>query len=447
MGKLFGTDGIRGRANTYPITADVALQMGKSLAKIFCSEGKARAVIGRDTRFSGEMLETALACGMISMGMDVELLGVVPTPAVALLTQQLDAACGVMITASHNPAVDNGIKVFGPDGYKLSDEIENQVEAAILNADIYSTVQGTSAIGSISHFEDAAQAYSNFAKRTVDGCLFDGLKVVLDCAHGAAFEIAPKLFSDLGADVIVIGDNPDGHNINDNCGAMHPANLSDIVVVNKADVGICFDGDADRVIFLDSTGTVVNGDRLIGLCALEYKNDGKLSGDSVVVTSMSNLGLHRAMEKAGISVEVTGVGDRYVIERMREKGLKIGGEQSGHIIFLDYATTGDGIVTALHVLKTLAQKKTTLAELADFMTEFPQELVGINVNSKPAIEDVPALKKEIDACVEALGDAGRTVVRYSGTENKIRVLVEAEQQADVDRWVERLSNVIKQELC
>ncbi len=449
MGKLFGTDGIRGQANTYPITPEVALQIGKAVAKVFGAkgEGKVKAVIGKDTRLSGYMLETALTSGMISMGMDVLQTGPIPTPAVAHLTKSMGASCGIMITASHNPAKDNGIKIFGPDGFKLTDKIELEIEQLIFEANLKSPEVGTSDIGKAYRIDDASGRYIEFAKSTVNNMSFKGLKVVLDCANGAAYSLGPSIFEELGAEVISVGTTPDGLNINDDCGAMYPENLSQLVVDNKADLGICFDGDTDRVICLDAKGNVVNGDRLIGLCALEYKKLGRLAGNSVVITSMSNLGLHKAMEKAGIGVEVTGVGDRYVIERMREKDLKIGGEQSGHIIYLDYATTGDGIVTALHILKVIAETGKTLEELADFMNEYPQELIGINVLNKIPIDQLPALESVISDCEKDLGDDGRTVVRYSGTENKIRVLVEASTQDDVDKWITNISDVINKELC
>jgi len=352
-----------------------------------------------------------------------------------------------MITASHNPAKDNGIKIFGPDGFKLTDEMEAEIEQLIFEATLKSSEIGTTEIGKAYRIDDASGRYIEFAKSSVDNMCLRGLKIVLDCAHGAAYSVGPSIFEELGAEVIPVGTNPNGRNINDNCGAMHPENLSELVLEHKADIGICFDGDADRVICLDSNGSVVNGDRLIGLCALEYHKEGRLAGDSVVITSMSNLGLHKAMQKAGINVEVTGVGDRYVIECMREKGLKIGGEQSGHIINLDYATTGDGIVTALHILKVIAETGKTLAQLADFMDEYPQELIGINVQNKIPIDELPALEKVITDCEEDLGDDGRTVVRYSGTENKIRVLVEASTQVNVDKWISNISKVIEQELC
>lgn len=449
MGKLFGTDGIRGQANTYPITPEVALQLGKAVAKVFGSkvDGKVKAVIGKDTRLSGYMLETALTSGMISMGMDVLQTGPIPTPAVAHLTKSMGASCGIMITASHNPAKDNGIKIFGPDGFKLTDEIELEIEQLISEATLESSEVGTTKIGKAYRIDDASGRYIEFAKSTVNNMSFKGLKVVLDCANGAAYSLGPAIFEELGAEVIAVGTTPDGLNINDNCGAMHPGNLSQIVIENNADIGICFDGDTDRVICLDAKGNVVNGDRIIGLCALEYIKDSRLDGGSIVITSMSNLGLHKAMEKAGVGVEVTDVGDRYVIERMRERKLKIGGEQSGHIIYLDYATTGDGIVTALHILKVMAETGKPLEELADFMIEYPQELVGINVANKIPIEQLPTLQSVIADCEKDLGDDGRTVVRYSGTENKIRVLVEAKTQEDVDKWISNISDVIKKELC
>ncbi len=445
--KLFGTDGIRGKANSYPITPELALLVGKATAKVLGSGGThRRVVLGKDTRISGYMLETALTAGLVSMGMDVLSVGPMPTPAVAHLTRSMGAACGIMITASHNPASDNGIKIFAADGFKLPDDVELEIEKLILSDEFQSEHVPGDRIGKAYRIEDARGRYIEFAKSSIRNLSLKGLKIVLDCANGAAYSIAPLIFRELGAEVIEYAVKPDGFNINDNCGALYAENLGRHVLEHKADVGIALDGDADRVIFCDASGEVVNGDRIIGMVALDYQKNGKLAGNSVVVTGMSNLGLHRAMKNAGIKVEVTDVGDRYVIERMRDGAFNIGGEQSGHLIFMDYATTGDGILSALHVLKLMIRTGKPLAELAGFMTVFPQEIRSFAVARKTPLAELKELPAAIAACEAELGESGRTIVRYSGTENKMRVLVEAENPADVACWIERLCSAAQKEL-
>ncbi len=447
--KLFGTDGIRGKANVYPITPEIALQLGKAIAHVFGAKGQGemKAVIGKDTRLSGYMLETALTSGLVSMGMDVIGVGPMPTPAVAHLTKSFNASCGIMITASHNPAEDNGIKIFGADGFKLPDSIESDIEEHILGGEIERAHGTQQNIGKAYRMEDARGRYIEFAKASVHNRSLKGLKIVLDCANGAASSIGPAIFRELGAEVITVANTPDGNNINMNCGATHPENISGLVRQHGANVGISLDGDADRVIFCDEHGNEVNGDRILGMCALDMKKRNRLVKDTLVVTSMSNLGLIKAMKANGINVDITAVGDRYVIESMREHGYNIGGEQSGHVIFMDYVTTGDGIISALHVLKHMMNTGKTLAELTNFMDVFPQVLKSINVKEKRPIDQIPALAEIISECERSLGDRGRNVVRYSGTENKIRVLVEAEDQALVDTWVGKITEVINRELC
>ena len=448
MKKLFGTDGVRGKANHYPITAELALLLGKATAHVFGAAGLGlrKAILGKDTRLSGYMLENAITSGMLSMGMDVISVGPMPTPAVAHLTKSMGASCGIMITASHNPAEDNGIKIFGHDGFKLPDEIELGIEKHILDGKLNSELIPHNQIGKAYRIDDARGRYIEFAKGSINNQSLKGLKIVLDCANGAAYSIAPLIFRELGAEVITTANSPDGHNINDNCGATYSSHASALVRKHNADLSISLDGDADRVIFCDADGNEVNGDRIIGMVALDFKNRGRLAGNSVVVTSMSNLGLIKAMEKADINVVQTGVGDRYVIEEMRKNEYNIGGEQSGHIIFMDYATTGDGIITALHVLKQMIKTNKTLKEAADFMEVFPQRLEGIMVQEKVPINEVTALRDAICDCEKALAGCGRTVVRYSGTENKIRILVEAEKQKDVDFWMDKLCDVARREL-
>ena len=447
MKKLFGTDGIRGRANSYPITPELALLVGKATAKVLGgASGHQRVVLGKDTRISGYMLENAITSGLLSMGMDVLAVGPMPTPAVAHLTKSMGAVCGIMITASHNPACDNGIKIFAEDGFKLPDAVELEIEKEILGGKLAEDGVPGEAIGKAFRIEDARGRYIEFAKGSIRNLSLRGLKLVLDCANGAAYSIAPPIFRELGAEVIETAVKPNGLNINDGCGALHPENMGELVRKYGADAGIALDGDADRVIFCDANGNEVNGDRIIGMLALSFQREKKLASDTVVVTSMSNLGLSRAMKQAGIRVEVTDVGDRYVIERMRAGGFNVGGEQSGHIIFMDYATTGDGIISALHVLKLMKESGKPLAELAGFMTVFPQKLHSFAVARKTPLEKLSLLPAEIEACRAALGESGRTIVRYSGTENKIRILVEAEQSSDVQHWIERLSAAAKQEL-
>ena len=445
MGKLFGTDGIRGKANTYPITPEVALQLGKAIAHVFgaSGHGSAKAILGKDTRLSGYMIETALTSGLVSMGMDVLSVGPMPTPAVAHLTKSMCASCGIMITASHNPSDDNGIKVFDADGFKLPDSIEEDIERHILGGEINSAHISTSLLGKAYRIDDALGRYIAFAKASVKNRSLKGLKVVLDCAHGAGYKIAPLIFDELGAEVVKTGIAPDGFNINEDCGATHTERMSALVREHGADIGVALDGDADRVIFCDESGVVVNGDRIIGICALDYKERGRLRNDTVVVTSMSNLGLSKALTDAGIKTEFTDVGDRYVIDRMRDKGFNIGGEQSGHIIFMDHVTTGDGIITALHLLNHMLEKQLPLSTLAAFMTEFPQKLINIPVSAKPPISELPELEDIIAECEKALSSTGRIVVRYSGTENKLRILIESENAGLVDEWTAKVAGVVK----
>jgi phosphoglucosamine mutase len=449
MGKLFGTDGVRGKANVYPITPDMAMNIGRATASILGAGRRSglKAVVGKDTRLSGYMLESALTSGLLSIGMDVLEVGPMPTPAVAHLIKSMGAACGFMITASHNPAHDNGIKIFGGDGFKLPDAVEEQIEELVLSQDYSKMNALPEIIGRASRIDDARGRYIEFAKSSIRNHSLKGLRIVLDCANGAAYSIAPLIFRELGAEVIVTSNMPNGLNINDKCGATCIAHASELVRAYKADVGISLDGDADRVIFCDADGNEVNGDRIIGLCALDLMERGCLAGNTVVITNMSNLGLHEAMAKAGIRIEETQVGDRYVLERMRQGNFNLGGEQSGHVIFMDYASTGDGIITALHVLKIMMTRGKKLSELAAFMEEFPQVLKSIPVREKKPLSEVPALLRVIADCEAALHGTGRTIVRYSGTEPKIRVLVEARTQEQVDLWADRIVQVIKLELC
>ncbi|MGJ8671383.1 phosphoglucosamine mutase [Rubritalea sp.] len=422
--QLFGTDGIRGKANQWPITPEVAMRVGRAVARVLESKSpnQHKVLVGKDTRESGSMLENALVAGLISEGAEVLLTGPVPTPAVAYLTKSMGCDAGIMLTASHNPFKDNGIKIFGADGFKLNDALEQAVEAIIL-ADTLSEIACD--LGKVVQLDDASGRYIEYAKASIGAESLVGLKVVIDCAHGAGYQVGPIVLDELGAEVISVGVQPDGKNINEGVGALYPHSTAALVKEHGADVGVCLDGDADRVIFVNEKGEVVSGDKMMCLCAKALKQQGKLKKDTLVATVMSNLGLKAALEKEGIAVETTGVGDRLVIERMREKGLSLGGENSGHIIFADSATTGDGLMSALKVLQMLKNTGKLLSELADGMFEFPQELSAIEVADKPAIESVPELMQVISEQEERLGSDGRVFVRYSGTENKIRVLVEA----------------------
>ncbi len=448
MGRLFGTDGVRGKANAHPITPEIALKLGKALARTFkaSGHGSQRAVIGKDTRLSGYMLESAITSGMVSMGMDVYLVGPLPTPAVAHLTRSMVAACGVMITASHNPADDNGIKIFGTDGFKLSDALEEQVEDLVLGGEMDADHIRNDQIGKAHRIDDARGRYIEFAKSTALDLDLHGLKIVVDCANGAAYMLGPIILRELGAQVIKVATDPDGYNINLGCGATSPAAVGARVRDVGADMGIAFDGDADRVVFCDEHGEVVQGDRILGLCALGLQAEGRLAKDTVVVTVMSNLGLHKALEQRGIQTVVTPVGDRSVIEAMRRDGYNFGGEQSGHIIFMDHATTGDGIVSALQLLKLVQQENKSLRQLGDFMDVFPSRLTNLNVRRKVPLDKVDNLQQALNDCSAALAGTGRHLVRYSGTENKLRILVEAENEADVDFWTDRLSTAVTAEL-
>jgi len=439
--KLFGTDGIRGRANHFPITPEIALRAGRAVAQTLSAK---KVIIGRDTRVSGIMLESAITAGLLSSGCEVIHAGVVPTPAIARLTQTESCDAGIMLTASHNPYQDNGIKIFGPDGYKLNDDLEADVERIIL--DPSSSTEPSDQLGQLNTSTTAAQQYIDYALTSFQELNLKGTKIILDCAHGAASEAGPKIFSSLGAELITIGNAPDGLNINEKVGALYPQQVAELVKEHQAHLGICFDGDADRVIFVDEKGRTLSGDRILGLCAIALKQEGKLANDTLVATVMSNLGLSDALKEHGISVAATGVGDRQVIENMRKHSHSLGGENSGHIIFSDLATTGDGIMSALKVLSIIKSSGQPLSQLADFMNEFPQELHAIPVGSKPPINTVPELQSAIQTSQQSLGETGRVLVRYSGTENKIRVLVEAKDAEQAKSHAAALCTVAQNSL-
>lgn len=433
--KLFGTDGIRGTANQYPITPEIALRIGQAISKVLRSEGanRNRVIIGKDTRISGYMLETALTSGLVSAGMDVFLVGPMPTPAVAHLTKTMGCGAGVMITASHNPFEDNGLKIFGPDGYKLSDELEAQVETEVLSGPQGGGVVGA-AIGKATRIDDARGRYIEYAKQSLGDMSLQGMSIVLDCGHGAGYMLAPLIFRELGAKVRKLGVEPDGTNINDGCGALHPEHAGQAVRETGADLGVSLDGDADRVIFTDRTGATVSGDRILALCALALAEEGRLKNRTMACTVMSNLGLHEAMRRAGISVVTTPVSDRHVIEALRAGGHSFGGENSGHLIFADHATTGDGIMSALQVLRFMRCKGASLSELAACMDEYPQKLINLKVSARRPLSELPRLQERLREADAAFGRDGRHLIRYSGTESKLRILVEHRDAGEAERW-------------
>lgn len=446
--QLFGTDGIRGQANRYPITPEIALQVGKAIARVSEARGNGtkRALIGKDTRLSGYMLETALTSGLVSMGMEVFLVGPIPTPSVAHLTRSMNATVGIMLTASHNPFDDNGIKIFDGAGFKLSDEIEERIERYVLSGNQAADHIRSAHLGKAFRIDDARGRYIEYAKQTIQNQSLQGLKVVLDCANGAAYLIGPWIIKELGAEVIKAGTEPDGLNINNGCGALHPENIGSLVREHGADIGIAFDGDADRVVFCDSAGRLVDGDHVLAMCAIDFKQRGLLARDHVVVTVMSNLGLHEAMKRNGIGVVATAVGDRHVIERMRSDRYNLGGEKSGHIIFMDHATTGDGIISALQVLRLMKQSGRSLSELAACMQEYPQRLASLRVRDKTPLDRLSRTSAILKECEAALGADGRVLVRYSGTEPKVRVLVEAREEGAVEQWTNALVDALRSEV-
>ena len=424
--KLFGTDGVRGVANVHAMTGEMAMRLGRALAYIVRNgPHRHRIVIGKDTRLSGYMLEHALASGIESMGVDVLLTGPLPTPAIAFITQSMRADAGVVVSASHNPYQDNGIKFFSRDGFKLPDETEMKIEELIASSSLDRMRPTATKIGKAFRIEDAIGRYVVFLKNTFPRELtLDGLTIVVDCAHGAAYKVAPAVFEELGAKVIRLGVDPDGKNINAKVGALYPESMAKAVVKHAAHLGIALDGDADRVIVCDEKGKIVDGDAIMAICARELAERKALGKRTLVATVMSNLGLDRAMSGIGVKVVRTRVGDRYVVEEMRRQGYTFGGEQSGHLIFLDHATTGDGAIAALNLLAVMVKSGKPLSELARFLTLFPQTQLNIAVKQKRELGELPSVMKAIRGVEGALGKEGRVLVRFSGTESKARVLVE-----------------------
>ncbi|HUI67958.1 MAG TPA: phosphoglucosamine mutase [Nitrospirota bacterium] len=448
MRKLFGTDGVRGVANQDPMTSEMALRIGRAAAHVFRdSSRRHRVVIGKDTRLSGYMIESALTSGLCSMGVDVLLVGPVPTPGIAFLTRSLRADAGVVISASHNPYEDNGIKFFGRDGFKLPDEVEKKMEDLIFSGAIDAIRPTAAEIGKAFRIDDAIGRYNEFVKSSIPrGMDLSGLRIVVDSANGAAYKIGPRILIELGADVISLYDQPNGMNINQGCGSLYPEVVSRAVMANSAQIGIAFDGDADRIMLCDEKGAVVDGDAVMAVCALQMMKEGRLRQKTLVATVMSNLGLEIALQKAGGKLVRASVGDRYVMEKMLEGGYNLGGEQSGHVIFLDHNTTGDGLISALQVLAIMKQTGKPLSELAACMTTYPQTLVNVKVKERRDLMSIPEIAQRMVEVEKKLGGRGRLLVRYSGTEPKVRVMIEGEDERGIKTLAEDLAGIIKEKL-
>jgi phosphoglucosamine mutase len=448
MRKLFGTDGIRGVANKYPMTSELAMKVGKAVALIFKGPNeRSKIVIGKDTRLSGDMLEHAIASGVCAMGVDVYLAGILPTPGVAYITASTGAIAGIVISASHNPFYDNGIKIFKGDGFKLSDEKEAEIEQLVLNENSDLSTKVVQNTGRVCAMADSGKSYANFLKHTVQGnnC-FKGLKIVMDCSNGATFDVAPELLTMLGADVDALFVHPDGKNINDNCGSQDPEVLRKNVVNKGADIGLAFDGDGDRLVAVDETGGIVSGDQIIAICAKYMKQTGTLRGNCVVSTVMSNLGLRLSLKEMGITHIESKVGDRHVVEKMISSGAVLGGEDSGHMIFLDHHTTGDGILTALRLIEIIQAESKPLSELRKIMAVFPQFLINVEVSQKPDIDTVPEIKDAITSVEGRLVNEGRVLMRYSGTEPLCRVMVEGPSIDKTRSYCQELADVVKKNI-
>lgn len=444
MGKYFGTDGVRGVANS-ELTPELAFKLGRAGGYVLTKEAaQPKVLIGRDTRISGEMLEASLVAGLLSIGAEVMRLGVISTPGVAFLTKQLSATAGIMISASHNPVEDNGIKFFGFDGFKLLDSQEEEIEALIDGEDTMPRPVGGD-VGQLNDYFEGAQKYMQFLKQTVEGG-FEGIHVAIDCANGAASSLATHVLADLDADISSMGSSPNGTNINACCGSTHPEELAKLVVEKQADVGLAFDGDADRLIAVDEKGEIVDGDKIMYIIASYLKEQGRLNNNTVVTTVMSNLGFYKALEEKQIETKQTAVGDRYVMEEMRKGNYNLGGEQSGHIIFLDYNTTGDGLLTGVQLLNIMKQTGKPLSELAAGMKTFPQCLINVRVTDKDAVKNNALVHQEIQRVEEAMAGEGRILVRPSGTEPLVRVMVEAKTDELCQQYANQIVDVVKEQL-
>lgn len=442
--KLFGTDGIRGKANVPPMTAETAMAVGRAVATV-CRRGRnPLVVIGRDTRASGDMLESALAAGLCSMGADVGLLGVLPTPGIAFAVRHMNADAGVVISASHNPFEDNGIKIFGASGQKLDDSMEARVESLVLGLSAAPTPVGPDSVGRCRPIPEAAGDYATFCRRTLPPDLtFEGLRLVLDCANGAASGVAPAVFRALGAEVLAINDAPDGININRDCGSQHTAGLVRAVKEHRADAGLAFDGDSDRLIAVDDTGRELDGDAILAVCAKDMLGRNALRNRTVVATQMSNLGLRLVMRELNVRLLDAAVGDRHVLELMQKNGACLGGEQSGHVIFLDHHSTGDGIITAIQLLAAARRARQKLSVLAAVFQPAPQKLINVDVRQKPPLETVAAIQEAIRAAQKELGDTGRVLVRYSGTQMMCRVMAESPALPTTERLADSIAAAVR----
>jgi phosphoglucosamine mutase len=448
MGKLFGTDGIRGKANQYPMTADMAVRTGRAVAAFFAkNRSPAEIVIGMDTRISGPMIAHALTAGICSMGVDVLWVGILPTPAVAVLVGLNRAAAGIVISASHNPYEDNGIKIFAENGHKLSDKTENEIENLILNENNPKLCKGIKKLGRVVELYDAGRHYTDFLKKSMpEGFSLEDMNIVLDCANGATYKVAPLIFQELGASAEELFVSPDGININDQCGSQYTQFLSAQVIKSGAHIGLAFDGDGDRLIAVDEKGGVVTGDQILCVCGKFMKSRQTLKNNRIVSTVMSNLGMRTALMQMGVDHIMAKVGDRYVMEEMRASGALLGGEDSGHLIFLDHHITGDGIMAALKLLEVLKSESAPISELAGIMQRFPQKLVNVEVSSKPDLKGVFEIQKVISDVENELQETGRVLVRYSGTQPMCRVMVEAKTVEETETYCRRISEVISRVL-
>ncbi len=448
MKKLFGTDGVRGIANIEPMTSETAMKLGRAAAHIFKNrKGRHRIVIGKDTRLSGYMIETALASGICSMGTDVLLVGPLPTPAIAFITSSMRADAGVVISASHNPYQDNGIKFFSRDGFKLPETLEKEMEKLIFCEDFNKLRPTADEVGKAFRVDDAQGRYIVFLKNTFPKEMtLEGIKIVLDCANGAAYKVAPAVFEELGAEVVPVGISPDGTNINDGCGSLYTDEMSKKVKEVGADVGIALDGDADRLIMSDEKGNIVDGDSIMAICAIDMLKKGLLNKNTLVTTIMSNIGLDIAITNAGGKIIRSDVGDRYVVNEMRKGGYNVGGEQSGHILFLDHNTTGDGILASLQVLKVMKNQEKPLSELAGVITPLPQTLLNVRVKEKLETSQIKGFKDALCEIESKLAGKGRVLVRYSGTEPILRIMIEGEDESSIEEMAEGLAGIVKSEI-
>ncbi|MGD8924495.1 MAG: phosphoglucosamine mutase [Syntrophobacterales bacterium] len=445
MGRIFGTDGVRGVANVYPMTTEMAMQLGRGAAYVFRNaKRRHKIVIGKDTRLSGYMIENAIASGICSMGVDVLLVGPLPTPGIAFITSSMRADAGVVISASHNPFQDNGIKFFSQDGFKLADEIEESIEDLIFSNDIEHLRPTAEEVGKAFRVDDAVGRYVVFLKNTFSRDLtLDGIKIAVDCANGASYKVAPAVFEELGADLVLTGVEPNGYNINDDCGSLYPQVVAELVRESGANLGIAFDGDADRVICVDEKGAVVDGDQLMAIFASRMLKEKRLNHSTLVTTVMSNMGLEVTLKSLGGKLERTAVGDRYVVERMLSGGFNLGGEQSGHIIFLDHNTTGDGILSALQLIEVMLAEGKTLSELAALMDRYPQHLVNVRIKERKSLDAFPEIAHTAKKVEAKLGSTGRLLIRPSGTEPLIRVMVEGKDEKLVVELAEETAATIE----